>query len=456
MSRADLFANLDRWATKRPDAMAVEGPDGKVTYAQLIDLVHAASTRWRGAGTVPGHRIGLSLRNDVASVVEFLGLAGTGAVPVLYDEHATDAERDRVSELAKVEHWWSPAALPVSDSPAELTEPEALALVSSGTGGMPKVVRKNWAVTMANSAASADIAGLTQDDRILCCTPLHHAYAFGMALLPSLLTGSALVFAPSPATLATMVEQSGATVLQAVPFQYRSLLATGRVRAHRLRLCLAAGEQVPGELVREWRDTTGLDLRVLYGCTELGQIALSREGADDGFGELLDGMSARTLRDAETKGADEILLRQPGEPASYLGLPELTASAYHEGWFRTRDHGRVDGRRVAVEGRLSRRIVVAGRKIDPIEVERAVEEIPGVRECWVGEPPHDVPTSVCEGFVAFLAGEPEITELGVRRHLARRLSSYKVPTRFQFVDKLPRTRSGKIHVARLWREAEWT
>ncbi|MFI1496966.1 class I adenylate-forming enzyme family protein [Streptomyces platensis] len=467
MTTSTPYRALARWAAEHPHRTALVHEHGSLSYRALAGLVAGARQHHLGRGHIAGQRVGLVVRNDPASVVALLGLASAGAELVLHDARSTRYERDRADQLAGTRYRIDPPSpdagheAGAGSEPPDASHAAALNLVTSGTGGLPKVVRKDWAATCANSAAFAHTAGITGRDRILCTTPLHHAFAFGAALLPALHTGAALVLAPhppAPSALADALRTTGATVVQSVPFLYRSLLSRGEaLSAPALRVCVSAGEPLDRETARAWRDATGRNLRDQYGATELGQLAF----ADDRPGgplRLVPGIRAAVRDDdgvlrEDTDAEGELCFRHQGPPVVYRGLPELTAQATSDGWFRTGDIGVLPGGgTVQVRGRAGRRITVAGRKVDPAEVELALSCVPGVRECLVSAPPAGTPGPP-DRFVAFIAAGPEVTELAVRRHLAGLLSPYKIPTRIHLTGRLPRTGSGKVHAARLWQEA---
>ncbi|MFD5393067.1 class I adenylate-forming enzyme family protein [Streptomyces sp. NPDC127097] len=468
MTTSTPYQALARWAAEAPDRPALVHEHGSLGYGALARLVAGARRHHLGRGHAAGQRVGLVVRNDPESIVALLGLAATGAEVVLHDARSTRYERDRADQLAGSRHRIDPPALDAAREAGAGAEPPgaahatALSLVTSGTGGLPKVVRKEWAATCANSAAFAHSAGITGSDRILCTTPLHHAFAFGAALLPALHTGAALVLAPhppAPSALADALRTTGATVVQSVPFLYRSLLSRKEaLSAPALRLCVSAGEPLDRETARAWRCATGRNLRDQYGATELGQLAFA-DDRPEGPLRLVPGIRAAVRDDhgvlrEGTDAEGELCFRHEGPPVVYRGLPELTAQATTDGWFRTGDIGVLPGGgTVQIRGRAGRRITVAGRKVDPAEVELALSCVPGVRECLVSAPPAGAPGPP-DRFVAFIAAGPEVTELAVRRHLAGLLSPYKIPTRIHLTGRLPRTGSGKVHAARLWQEAE--
>ncbi|MCT9935255.1 acyl--CoA ligase [Planotetraspora sp. A-T 1434] len=451
LGHAAFFDRLRRWAVERPTADAVIAADGTaLPYGRLVAAVAATSAHLRDNGARPGEPVAIPTGNSVASIVTILAAAALGAVPLLFDAGATEQERSQLMRLAEARTCVPPV---VAREPAAWPEPPAhvqeLALVTSGTNGLPKVVGKHWAAVVDNSVRFAEVAGYGDADRILCTTPLHHAFAFGVVLVPALFTGATIVLAPHPplpSALVPLLAETRATVVQSVPFLYGAALET--MPSHGLpdlRLCVSAGEPLRPAVRSAWLEATGARLRDQYGATELGQIGFAAPDGPDDACRLVPGVQARTRLDGEwSAGEGELFVRVPGRPSRYLGQDELTQRSYVDGWFRTGDWGTVDGSgRIVVTGRVNRRVVVGGRKVDPAEVENAVRSMPGVRDCVavVGED---------AGYVAFVVAEPDVTELGLRRHLAALLSSYKIPRRLHLVPALPRTTTGKIRMAPLW------
>ncbi|MFF5204973.1 class I adenylate-forming enzyme family protein [Streptosporangium sp. NPDC000396] len=454
LGRQEFFDRLRWWAAERPTTDAVIAADGMaVPYRRLVAAIAAGSARLRADGVRPGAPVAIPTGNDVASVVTVLAAAALGAMPLLFDAGATASERDQFMRLAGAHGCVPPF---VAREPARWPEPdvppaEEVALVTSGTNGLPKVVGKHWSSVVDNSVRFAETAGYTREDRVLCTTPLHHAFAFGVVLVPTLFAGATIVLAPyppRPAAIPALLAEARATVVQSVPFLYGAALeGMPSRRPPELRLCVSAGEPLPAPVRAGWLAATGTSLRDQYGATELGQVGFAAPGTRDGVCRLVPGVRARARRDGEwTSGEGELFVRVPGPSSRYLGQPELTERAHAGGWFRTGDWGSVDDAgRIVVTGRVSRRVVVAGRKVDPVEVEGALRSAEGVRDCVVavGEE---------AGYVAFVVAEPGVTELGLRRRLAALLSPYKIPSRLHLVEALPRTTTGKIRLGPLWQE----
>ena len=125
------------------------------------------------------------------------------------------------------------------------------------------------------------------------------------------------------------------------------------------------------------------------------------------------------------------------------GAPPERLTTDADGWFATRDLGRVDaGGLVWIEGRADAIIVSGGLNVNPAEVERTIRALSGVREAVVFGLPD---AEWGEVVVAVVEGDPSaVTAADVDRHCRERLVRGRCPTRIAVVDELPRTRTGKV------------
>jgi fatty-acyl-CoA synthase len=125
------------------------------------------------------------------------------------------------------------------------------------------------------------------------------------------------------------------------------------------------------------------------------------------------------------------------------GATAEAQSAFEDGGFRTGDIGYVDASgQLVLTGRVSPLINVAGRKVDPAEIERVLTSLPDVAEARVV----GVECSTRgQELVAFVVrGGAALTPLGLRRSCADTLSPYKIPRRFIFLERWPVDERGKV------------
>jgi hypothetical protein len=145
----------------------------------------------------------------------------------------------------------------------------------------------------------------------------------------------------------------------------------------------------------------------------------------------------------------EVAVRGPLVFDGYFDDPQATAVALVDGWFRTGDLGRFDeDGYLFLQGRIKDLINRGGEKISPVEIDAAIEAIPGVRAAATFAIPHP---SLGEEVAAAVVRDDDATieASDIIDPVRRRMGPKRVPRKIYFVDQLPRTDSGKIRRAEL-------
>ncbi|GJM23219.1 MAG: hypothetical protein DHS20C15_31340 [Planctomycetota bacterium] len=347
-------------------------------------------------------------------------------------------------------------------------DPDALAYVlfTSGSTGRPKAVEMTHAALAHHTSWFVQHFDFEARDRVLHKIPLSFDAAL-LEVLPALAVGGTLVIADDdaaldPAELVALGRREGCSTLLAVP----SLLAPIVEQAHfgewhALRHAFSGGEALSAELVRRFaaRRPAGSESREpaalhnLYGPTEAcvnttsfacppeatAPIPIGRPVADvrthvvDAHGELLPALLP-----------GELWIGGPGLARGYRGAPDdtraafvsdpcdPTARAYRSGDLVRR---RTDGQLVYL-GRVDAQLKVRGQRVEPGEVETLLAEHATVR---------DVAVTCRDGstLVAHVVGRSSARE-ELAAFAAQRLPSAMLPSRWRFVDELPRTAHGKL------------
>ena len=324
----------------------------------------------------------------------------------------------------------------------------ALLKLTSGSTGVPKAVFTTEVQLLADTEHIVSAMGITAADVQLAAIPLSHAYGFGNLVMPLLLQGTPIVLRESfvPPQLPADARQYGARVFHGVPFMYRHYIAHPPADGWppTLTLLVSAGASLELETVRGFHERFGLKIHSFYGTSEAGGIAFDSDADLDDVstvGRPLPGVTI-DLRPDESVPPDygRIHVRSQAVCPCYVGdTPE--GGELGEGGFLTGDYGRVlrDGRLI-LAGRVSWFINVAGRKVQPGEVERILLEMDGVTDARVLAAA-DIARG--EQVTAVVAGPPGLTPAAVRQHCASRLAAYKIPRIVVFVDRLPLTSRGK-------------
>ncbi|HMF28860.1 MAG TPA: non-ribosomal peptide synthetase, partial [Candidatus Cybelea sp.] len=188
-----------------------------------------------------------------------------------------------------------------------------------------------------------------------------------------------------------------------------------------------------------------------YGMTETGYIAQNplppRERRTGSVGIAMGAELKILTDDPQTSldsGIGEILVRGPGVMRGYEDDPEANRLAFHNGWFRTGDLGRIDDDGyLFITGRLTELINRGGRKVSPAEVDTAFIQHPAVREAATFAVPH--PSLGEDVVTAVVLHEPgSVSIQSLRGYALEHLAPFKVPSSVLLVDRIPKNSTGKV------------
>jgi o-succinylbenzoate---CoA ligase len=207
-----------------------------------------------------------------------------------------------------------------------------------------------------------------------------------------------------------------------------------------LRAVLLGGAAASDTLLSRAADR-GWPVLTTYGLTEACSQVTTQEAGTVNRGQL---GSGRPLPGTDVRIDDDgqILVRGPTLMTGYLDRSGLERPFLEGGWLATGDHGRLDRHgNLHVAGRRADRIITGGENVDPVEVEHALERVPGVRQaCVFGIPDAEWGEVVGAAVVA----DEELDPDRLREEIARTLAPFKRPRRIAVLDALPRGGSGKL------------
>jgi acyl-CoA synthetase (AMP-forming)/AMP-acid ligase II len=494
----DLVSALAASALRAPNAIAIRQAGQDTSYARLWNRAGRAAALFRQLGVEPGDRIAICLENSAAYVEAFYGALAARAIAVPLSAQAPLPELTRalahsgargiviarthadfagiaaraanglvVAAVGAGENT-NPAVLNWEDgllaaASIEPIAPEAAAaaaiLYTSGTTGAPKGVTLSHGNLAANTRAILRYLRIGPDDAGLCVLPFHYAYG-NSVLHTHLAAGARLVLENNLAYPHRIVECLGAeaiTGMFGVPSTWTLLLARTRLHAadlRALRYVTVAGGALPGEgLASLRRALPNARVFVMYGQTEVtARITwLPPERLDDKAGTAgipVQGMqveirdeAGRTLASGEH---GEIWTRGSSVMLGYWNNAEATAAALKDGWLRTGDMGHLDAEGfLTIAGRRSDMIKVGSHRVHPSEIEEVILQLDGAAEVAVTGAPDAVLGQVVKAVVVTRAGAA-LSGRAVQAHCRARLAPHKVPRVVEFVERLPRTASGKV------------
>ena len=374
------------------------------------------------------------------------------------------AARDQLTSPAPhVEQWAELArSAPLDGShPRPDKDDVALLLYTSGTTGVPKGVPLLHRNLVANVIQGrAWVSGLREgEESFLVALPLFHAYGVTVSVLLGVALAAKLVLLPKPeiGLIMDAVSREVPSFVPAVPPLYQRIVDEAerrKVSIRGIRYALSGAMPLPAELVARWEAATGGLLVEGYGLTETSPVIvgnpMTTERRPGAIGVPFPDVEIRIAdpddldRDVARGTSGELLVRGPQVFSGYRGLPEETAAAFHDGWFRTGDVVTMspDGFLTIVD-RIKEIIITGGFNVYPSEVEAVLRTHAGVVDVAVVGLPHEDGGEEVVAAVVLVEGvavEPD----ELRAHTREALTPYKVPRRVVFVDELPTNPMGKV------------
>jgi len=335
----------------------------------------------------------------------------------------------------------------------------AVIKITSGSTGRPRGIAVGAAHLLADGRQILRGMGIGPDDVNLGVIPPAHSYGLGNLIMPLVLQGSPLLILrdPLPATLSGVLSLEEPCIFPGVPalFEMLARLPGETIAPKGLKLCLSAGAPLRPDTATAFRERFGLPVRAFYGASECGGITF--DASSDGIvAESEDGAVGLPLPEVEVRLSGEegrVAVRSRAVAFGYLsGVEAFGDGEFSEGWFRTGDTGRLDEHgRLILTGRIGALVNVAGRKVNPREVETALLGVPGVGDVAV----FGVPDAARgESLIACLVTRENLSRETVMSHLRHALAGYKLPRRLVFLESIPRNERGKLDRGALLRAAQ--
>ncbi|MGA3173796.1 MAG: AMP-binding protein [Syntrophorhabdales bacterium] len=480
----NVAANLERSALFFPDNPALSQDGREITYSRLDEESGRVAYSLIEKGIAPGDHVALCAANCPEWIAFYFGVLKAGAVAVTlssllsFDElaflvnHArprmvfTDRAGEltrllgpdsasRIIERGSLSAFCGQTKGSIKAVKRDRTDVAAI-LYTGGTTGVPKGVmltHENINLSAHNVAFSERS---TEKDRALCFLPLNHVFGQMHITNATILSSGCIELMPAfnlDQVLAVLKEKR-VTKLFAVPTVYARLLALPdlRERLGAVRYCFSAAASLPAEIIRQWKEATGIDISEGYGMTESASavtynhyhrhVAASVGETVPGVEVEIRDLSGRPLR---TGQEGEICIRGHNIMKGYLNNPSDTEAAFWpDGWYRSGDVGVLDEKGyLFIVDRLKDMIITGGENVYPREVEEAIYMRPEVQECAVvGIPDKDWGERVVVFIVLKGGGALDVREM--KSFLKSRISAFKVPKEYIEVKELPKNAAGKV------------
>ena len=479
---------------------------GRVTYSELAARVNRAGNALLALGLVPEQRVILALHDSIDFPAVFLGAIKAGIVPIAVNTLLTPRDYRYILEDSRAVALVASAALVpafeqalgelgrgclreivvsgeakppyrrleellsgAGDSlqPAATTGDDACFwLYSSGSTGAPKgTVHVHSSMIQTAELYGRPVLGIREDDVVFSAAKLFFAYGLGNALSFPLSAGATTVLMaerPTPAAVFKRLIEHRPSIFYGVPTLFAAMLASPEFpprEALRLRCCVSAGEPLPAEIGRRFRERTGVDILDGIGSTEMLHIFLSNRAGDVRYGTTGVPVAGYELRIVDERGVDvadgeqgELLIKGPTAAMTYWNNRPKSRTTFLGEWTRSGDKYRRDEAGYYVYcGRNDDMLKVGGIWVSPVEVEAAIIGYPAVLEAAVVGAEDDDGLVKPYAFVVLKQDQSpsEAMKEMLKQHVKTTLQPHKYPRWISFVAELPKTATGKTQRFRL-------
>ena len=445
-----LLVAWEKTLADKPDAAAIFETSGKVsrTFGEIARRDRHLQNQIGGLDR--GDVIAVQIGNHPDWPAVMLACLGKGAVVLPLERSIGDQERDAALKICGAKAIMAA----VSDDAIEVVQlkptaappvwgnPPALLKLTSGTTASPRAVPFRSEQLLADCDQICRTMGITDADLNFGVIPISHSYGFSNLLTPLLARGVTMVLSSDrlPRAVLSDLDRSNATVFPGMPLFYQAFCEMNEVPAlARLRLCISAGAPLSAATATKFREKFRLPIHSFYGASECGGICYDRDGetSGDGFvGQPMEGVDLELI-DPDA-GSSQIRVRSAAVAESYF--PEAENAKLGNGMFVPDDLLKRGGNGFRIVGRISDLINVAGKKVNPAEVEAELLACAGVRQAVVFGRKSSLRN---EEVAACVVAESGIAETDLLQFCRGRLSQWQVPKRIFMVEQIPSNERGK-------------
>ncbi|GIL12204.1 MAG: long-chain-fatty-acid--CoA ligase [Chloroflexota bacterium] len=385
-------------------------------------------------------------------------------------------EGHRVETLASGDEWLQDVLTRYANKKANRSVKSsdlALFQYTGGTTGVSKAAMSTHRALVANTLQmrawlfGKDIPANANNEVFLGAIPMFHAFGMVAVLNFAIGIGARIVLVPNARDIGDVLDNINTfhpTIFMGVPALYNAInnhpdVKAGKVSLRSIRACVSGSAPLPPAVKQEFERLSGGALREGFGMSEAPTAShcnpLLGENRTGSIGLPLPDMDCRIVSlddgvtDVPVGDVGELIMTGPQLMVGYHGMPTETANVLREQdgkvWLYTGDIARMDddGYFYIVD-RKKDMALIGGFNVYPNAVEKVLTDHPAVLEAGVAAIPHPEKAGQ-EALKAWIVLRPGMTatEQELIAHCESKLARYEVPTRFAFINELPKTAVGK-------------
>ena len=493
--------NIGEWISKRaiihPEKPFLTDKDRAYNNRQFNECVNKTANALINAGVQNGDRVAMLMSNCSEFLEIFFACAKTGAIMVplnfrlavpeltyILKDSAPDmliysAEFDekvgQLKAVVKVKKYFRHGGeAPTGDAvfsdyvrqqsteePPIINEVDIkdplFIMYTSGTTGDPKGAILTHQNILFGAIHSLLGYGVDRSYKSLVVAPLFHIGALAASVTPIVYAGGSIVLSSfyNAAEVLNIICKEKINYMFAVPVMFQLMADAeewkGADLSH-VHFFISGGAPIPLPVIKKYQEEKGVGFVQGYALTETGRLtSLDLDDSIAKAGSVGKEVFHITLRIVDEHGNDlpanqpgEIIVKGPNVFKGYWRKDAATDAAMKGGWFHTGDMGkRDDDGFVYIAGRKVEMIISSGENIYPVEVERAIQSLPQVKEAAAVGMPDAKRGEVVAAYV-LLQKDAKITENEMLAALQGKIANYKIPKKIIFMEEFPRNQSGKV------------
>ncbi len=489
----DLIQTQGKTSGDRP---AILFGDRAIGYEEFRDDAERAARMLLGLGVRRGDRLGLMFPNRPEMLMLYFGAFRIGAVVVPVNtryqrpeiEYALDHSECRLlivdkafhalvegldesvpslerilvrhDELESQEHTLHhqmALAPEAQEWPKVDSGDPAVIFYTSGSTSRPKGVTHTHASLLGNARIQVATREIRPETVWLVSTGVGYVAGLSGVTLPAFLAGCTLVLVEvlAPDNLLRSIEQHRVDTTLLLPTMLLEMLESplaDTTNLDSLQACFVAGDECSEDLYRRFHQRFGHDLLQAFGMTECEGYLSNRPSGPSRQGTLgipAEGVQVRLVnaqgQDVAPGEPGELIVKADSVMVGYWEDPDNTRKTLINGWLHGGDIATRDEAGFITFRERDREIIIhGGSNVGPHEVENVVDSHPDVKESGVVGVPDSRYGAI---LVAYVEWEPEVSHVSLdelRGWVTERLAAYKVPDRWNTLDELPKTATGKI------------
>src|SRR5437016_8232567 len=405
-----------------------------------------------------GSVIAVQIGNHEDSPSIFIACLRRGIVVLPLEQSISDQQRDAALKVCRVTGIIEKAGtvrLIDNERPNWRGKNPTLLKLTSGTTAAPRAIRFGSEQLLADCDQICDTMGISDVDLNFGVIPISHSYGFSNLLTPLIARGVPLVVSQdrTPRAVLADIAKTDATVFPGMPLFYQAFCEMENIPPlPKLRVCISAGAPLPIATAKKFREKFALPIHSFYGASECGGICYDREAKNE-----IEGFVGAPMKDVD---------REMIDPNAQSSQARVRSAAVGDGYFPDADEEKLGhgifvpadllarhGSGFKIVGRVSDVINVAGKKVNPAEIEERLLHFPGVRQAVAfgrraGAGLRNEEVAAC------VVANVDLRENELMEFCRTALSAWQVPKRIFIVDSIPTNERGKIsrrELAKLFR-----